>query len=76
MSERAAEVIWAGVGAYAGLGAVVALLLLFFGGLRRIDATAAVAPLRVKVLIAPGLVALWPLMLLRLAGVRPGEDKP
>jgi hypothetical protein len=55
---------------YLATGAVFALLFLAFG-LRRIDPIAAAGPVRFKLLIAPGVVALWPMMLaLWLAGGR------
>lgn len=75
MSERAAELIWLALAGYASVGAVVTLILLA-GALRRIDIAAAAAPIRVKLLITPGLIALWPLLLVRLAGVKPCEDRP
>lgn len=74
MTEAAAGAIWTGVGGYAAIGLLAALAIVLFG-LRRIDPVAAVAPVRVKLLIVPGLVVLWPLMLRRLAGVRPAEDR-
>ncbi|MDX2238120.1 MAG: hypothetical protein NW203_11200 [Hyphomonadaceae bacterium] len=74
MSEAAARAIWAGVGVYAALGLIVAAALLTVG-LKRIDVQAARAPWRVKLLIAPGAVALWPLLALRMAGVKPREDR-
>ncbi len=74
MTERAAELIWLTLGGYAGVGAVVALFLLA-GGLRRIDAAAAEASLGVKLVIAPGLIALWPLIVVRLVGVKAREDR-
>ena len=74
MTERGAELIWLCLGAYAAIGVLVSLALLL-GGLRRIDAAMAAAPLRVKALIAPGIVMLWPLLLLRYFGVKPREDR-
>lgn len=61
MSIAAAELVWAALALYLGAGALVALALLA-GGIARFDEEAARAPLRVKLLLAPGLVALWPLM--------------
>jgi hypothetical protein len=74
VSEAAARAIWAGVGVYAALGLIVAAALLTVG-LKRMDVQAARAPWRVKLLIAPGAVALWPLLVLRMAGVKPREDR-
>jgi hypothetical protein len=67
--------VWLVLAVYAVLGLLVAVPLLL-GGLRRIDAAAAAAPVRVKILWLPGLVALWPLMVLRFLGRRPREDRP
>lgn len=75
MTEAAAQMIWLSVAAYLGLGCFVALLVLAFG-LGRLDGAAASMPLRVRLIIAPGLAALWPLVLVRLAGIRPREDRP
>lgn len=68
MPEQIAEWIWAGLAVYAALGASVSAVLML-GLLQRIDPLAADAPWRVKALIAPGLVALWPIMLVLL--IRP-----
>jgi hypothetical protein len=71
MTEAIAANIWLGAGVYAGLGLLVAVALMF-GGMKRIDALAATAPWSVKLLVTPGIVALWPLMLTRLiAGKQP-----
>ena len=70
MTEAVAADIWIGVGAYAAVGALVALALLL-GAMRRYDPRAAVAPWRVKLLIVPGIVALWPMVLMRLLRARP-----
>lgn len=74
MSYEAAGAVWLVFAAYAGVGLIVGLWLLL-GGLKRVDTLGAAAPLRVKLLILPGLIALWPLMLRRLAGARPREDR-
>ena len=74
MAERIAEIAWLVLGGYAALGACVALIV-FTGGLRRFDPAAAAAPWRVKVAITPGIITLWPLILLRVLGVRPPEDR-
>jgi hypothetical protein len=70
MDVDVAIAIWRGLLAYAAVGAIAALWMLA-GGLKRIDPLAAAAPLRVKLLLAPGLIALWPAMLvLRLRARR------
>lgn len=73
MAEMIALSIWLAIGVYGAIGVCV-LLLLLAGGLARIDRNAAIAPLRVKLLIAPGLIALWPLVVRRLLGARAPED--
>lgn len=74
MSEQAAAIIWLSLAAYLGVGLVVAALTLVFG-LGRLEPGAVGMSVRVRVLIAPGLTALWPLVLARLCGVRPKEDR-
>lgn len=59
--------------AYLAIGLVFAVLFVAFG-LRRVDPAAAEGPLRFKLLIAPGVVLLWPVMLvLWLIGRRAEE---
>lgn len=65
MDVASAQMIWAAIGAYFTAGALTALLLQL-GGLKRIDPLAWSAPLQVKLLITPGLIALWPVMLAKL----------
>ncbi len=67
MSIAVATAIWAVILVYLTLGALAAAYMLSTG-LKRIDANAARAPLRVKALIAPGLVVLWPLMIAKTRG--------
>lgn len=74
MSVALAEALWLGLAGWMGLGAMIGLGVILFG-LKRLDAGASGMPVRVRLLILPGLAALWPLVLLRLAGVRPGEDR-
>ena len=72
MSDAVATMMWLGLAAYLGLGLALGLAVLAFG-LKRL--TAAEVPVRVRLLILPGLAALWPVVLLRLAGVRAPEDR-
>ena len=72
MTEAVATGIWLGLGVYLTLGLVTGLGVILFG-LKRL--TPAHMPLRVRLLILPGLAALWPVVLLRLAGVRAPEDR-
>jgi hypothetical protein len=65
MDIRLAEMIWLAVAGYAGAGAVVALALCV-GLLRRFDPLAATAPWHVKLILAPGMMLLWPVMLVKL----------
>jgi len=63
-----------GAAAYAALGAVFALVFLAFG-LGRVDHGARGAGLLFRLVIVPGLIALWPLMLVRwVAGGQPHGD--
>lgn len=75
MSEQLAEIIWLSLGAYLGVGLCIALPTLLFG-LRRLEEGAAKMPLRVRLLIAPGLMALWPLVVARIFGLRAKENRP
>jgi hypothetical protein len=74
MSVEVAAWIWRGLLGYLAIGGLVAAAVLL-GGMKRIDAKAARAPLHVRLLFAPGLVALWPLVLRRLGDWRPEEDR-
>jgi hypothetical protein len=75
MTEQTAGIIWLLIAAYFGVGLCVAVGTLL-RGLRILDAGAATMPLRVRLLIAPGLAALWPLVIARLRGLRAKEDQP
>ncbi len=72
MSAGVAESIWLGLALYVGIGLVAGLGTLMFG-LGRL--TAADVPVRVRLLILPGLAALWPVVLARLAGLGAPEDR-
>jgi hypothetical protein len=72
MSEALAAGIWLGLAAYLGVGLVAGIGVAAFG-LSRL--TSAVVPVRVRILLLPGLAALWPVVLLRLAGVKAPEDR-
>lgn len=68
------EAVLEGVALYAAAGAVFAALFLSLG-LSRIDNGAKGAGLGFRLLIIPGLIALWPLMLIRwLSGGQPHGD--
>jgi phosphoglycerol transferase MdoB-like AlkP superfamily enzyme len=67
-----AVAIWLGLAGWMGFGLVIGLGVILFG-LKRL--TAAEVPVRVRLLILPGLAALWPVVLLRLAGARAPEDR-
>lgn len=72
MSTALAQAIWLGLVGWLGFGAVIGLGVIAFG-LKRL--TPAEVPLRVRLLILPGLAALWPVVLVRLVGVRAPEDR-
>lgn len=73
MIEALFAAVGYGLAGYAAIGAMVGLRAVS-GGLARLDPQAAAAPLRVKLLWAPALIALWPIVALRLAGRAPPED--
>jgi hypothetical protein len=68
MTEQLALYVWLALGAYLALGALTALAVLTFGP-SRLEPTAVKMAVRVRLLVAPGLIALWPLVLVRLAGL-------
>lgn len=67
MSEAAAETLVLSLGIYFALGLLVGLVFMF-GGAGRIDPAAKGKglPIRVRLLILPGIIGLWPLMLTKL----------
>lgn len=67
MSESAANLFVFGLGLYAALGLLVGVIYVF-GGAGRIDPAAKGKgmPIRVRLMILPGVVGLWPLMLVKL----------
>ena len=67
MSEAAAEHLVIAIGLYFLLGLIVGLIYVF-GGAGRIDPAAKGKgmPFRVRLLILPGVVGLWPLMISKL----------
>lgn len=72
MSVALATSIWMGIGAYLAVGSAVAVLLLL-GLIGRVDPLAGQAPIRVRLLLFPGLTALWPLILVKALLGRPKE---
>lgn len=67
MSKAAAETLVLALGVYLALGLIVGLIFVF-GGAGRIDPAAKGKglPFRVRLMILPGLIGLWPLMLIKL----------
>ena len=67
MSEAAAETLVLAIGVYVALGLLVGLIYMF-GGAGRIDPAAKGKglPLRARILILPGIMGLWPIMLTKL----------
>ena len=71
MNETWAPGLALTVGAYAAIGFVFAVVVLILGP-QRMDAGAAGMPWSARLLIFPGLVALWPLLLKKwLTGQQP-----
>lgn len=66
MSESAAHIILAALALYMGAGIVVAVLMLA-GGIGRVDPTAHGSPLGFRLIVTPGVIALWPWALWRWA---------
>lgn len=75
MPEMLALGVWIAIGLYAAAGLLV-WLWLAFKGFPRFDANAEHAPFYVKLLWAPGCLAVWPLLLPRAFGAVPAEDRP
>jgi hypothetical protein len=73
MSIAVAQTLWAIIAAYLGVGLLLALVLLG-GAIKRVDPQAAVAPLRVRAGLLPGLAVLWPVFLLKLIKRETPED--
>lgn len=67
MSEATAETLVLAIGLYFAVGVFVGLIFMF-GGAGRIDPAAKGKglPFRVRLLIFPGIVGLWPIMLTKL----------
>lgn len=67
MSEELANLIILGLALYAGIGLLVGVIYMF-GGAGKIDPAAKGKgmPLRARLLILPGIIGLWPLMLSKL----------
>lgn len=67
MSETAAKTLVLAIGLYFALGLLVGLIFMF-GGAGRIDPTAKGKglPFRARILILPGIIGLWPIMLAKL----------
>jgi len=72
MSAAMAEGLLFAVAAYAAIGSILAVPLLAFG-LGRIDPAAKAAPWTFRVLVLPGVVALWPFLVRRWFLVRAGR---
>jgi hypothetical protein len=64
MSATSAEGFWAVLAVYLAVG-VLSTTFIAIKGLERIDAGARDMPWSARLLILPGLLALWPLMLLK-----------
>jgi sulfite exporter TauE/SafE len=64
MSVELASIIAQAFGLYFAIGALFALLFVFFGA-QKIDPAAKTMPVRARLLILPGTIGLWPLMALK-----------
>jgi len=73
MTIAAAEMVWVAVSAYLGVGVVFAVYF-SFSAAARIDSAAKGAGAAFRLLIVPGAMLLWPVLLpMSLAGI--GADK-
>ncbi len=78
MYERAAAILVWTIYLYFAGGVVVALMIVFFG-LGRIDAATRGSGIGFRLIVFPGLIALWPLMLSRFiwgTGSPPLQEDP
>ena len=66
--DAARIVLWI-AGAYLGIGSIVAVPLVF-SGIGRIDPAAKAAPWSFRILVFPGVIAFWPLLLRRWISAR------
>jgi hypothetical protein len=66
--DLAHAVLWAG-GLYAGIGALVGVPFVI-SGIGRIDPAAKASPWTFRLLVLPGVIAMWPLLLLRWSAAR------
>jgi len=64
MSIEIANIIVMALGLYFGIGVLIALAFVFFGA-QKIDPAAKTMPIRARLLILPGAMALWPLITLK-----------
>lgn len=71
----AAELLVIGVGVYGAIG-IVAAVALALRALPRMDPAIAASPGSVRLLLLPGLVALWPVMLAKWARSSRGVGAP
>ncbi len=69
MTIDLAQAIWTGVGAYLAIGVLVGLAYAFFA-VARIDHAAEGASWRFRLIILPGVIGLWPIMLIRFLSFR------
>lgn len=63
------------VGVYFAIGAVFAVVI-SAGPIKRIDAVVADSPLSFRLIVIPGLAALWPVMAGKLLGAKHASREP
>lgn len=74
MSDENASAFWLVVVGYLSLGLLV-YIGLSLGGMARLDPLAKTAPRHVKLVLAPGMIGLWPLLVWRLIQRTAPEDR-
>ncbi len=69
MTIETAAMIWGGIGLYFGVGLIFGLGFVFLG-VQRIDHAADGTGVLFRLIILPGVIALWPFMIGRLLSFR------
>jgi hypothetical protein len=74
MTETLAHFTLLVIGAYLGIGLAISVVsVLIF--MRRIEPSGAPLPIKVRILLLPGMIALWPVIVMRILGRKPAEDR-
>lgn len=74
MSELTAQIVLGSVGVYGAAGLVFSVWFVQYGS-GRLDAAAKSAPLGFRLLILPGVAALWPVMAHKVLQAKVGDPR-